>query len=549
MKKKISLLILLAITFLGFVIRAYKLDIYPVHLGHDEVSMLYDGISIAETGKDIYGNKYPFIFISVEDYKAPFYTYATAFSYLIFGWQEKTVRIPGVIFGVLVIPAVYFFILQLFNNRKIALFSAFFTSVAPFEIFYSRKSFENQPGIAFLLLGSGLLLYSFKNKHNKIRFISGVAISALGMYTYFSHAILIPMLLLSLIVIFRKHTSKYWLTAIFTFLLASLPLYYLIYKHPEATFRSKSVSIFQDRKIYNTLESWNIENNKIRNLAKYSLTFTASIQRFFEHLSPDYLFLNGLDLTNREYLDVGILYPYQSILLVIGIYFLFKQKEYNQQKLLIAVWLVISLLPSALTFEDRSSHRSILANSLLNIICAVGFYYLLILVNKFSKSKFIRLSFYFGSLGIFIYFLTYFLLIYTIDYPYEKSLYLQYPFKQASEYIWSNYDKYDQIIFDPKFGEDAPFIGVGAQYYIAFYGKYPPEKLQRLYKQGDTNRRESVLEKIRIRAVYWQEDKNLKNSLIIASPWSLEMGNIKQEQIIGNIKFYNNKIAFFIIEP
>ena len=62
-------LILLIIVALGSFLRFYKLSYFPIHLNHDEVTQLYDAISIARTGKDIYGNKLPFIFPSVNDFK------------------------------------------------------------------------------------------------------------------------------------------------------------------------------------------------------------------------------------------------------------------------------------------------------------------------------------------------------------------------------------------------------------------------------------------------------------------------------------------------
>ena len=56
---KLLVLIFLLAAFLRF----FRLSDYPVHLGHDEVSQLYDAISISETGKDIYRNNLP-LFLS-----------------------------------------------------------------------------------------------------------------------------------------------------------------------------------------------------------------------------------------------------------------------------------------------------------------------------------------------------------------------------------------------------------------------------------------------------------------------------------------------------
>jgi len=131
---------LLIIVFLGLFLRTYKIDQYPVQLNHDEITQLYDAISIVQTGNDIYGNHLPFIFKSINDYKPPYYTYATSLVYLLFGDHDFIIRLPGMVFGILAIPIVYFFTKVLFQNKLIALFAAFFTAIAPFEVFYSRKS-------------------------------------------------------------------------------------------------------------------------------------------------------------------------------------------------------------------------------------------------------------------------------------------------------------------------------------------------------------------------------------------------------------------------
>ena len=129
LKSKLKLLfqnkILIVIFIVAVFLRFYKLAEYPIHLGHDEVSQLYDAISVAETGKDIYGNQLPFIFKSVSDFKPPFYTYATVIAYKIFGWQDVTIRVTGALFGTLMVLGVYFFVHEFIKKKEIALTGAF----------------------------------------------------------------------------------------------------------------------------------------------------------------------------------------------------------------------------------------------------------------------------------------------------------------------------------------------------------------------------------------------------------------------------------------
>jgi len=139
-----------------------------------------------------------------------------------------------------------------------------------------------------------------------------------------------------------------------------------------------------------------------------------------------------------------------------------------------------------------------------------------------------------------------FLHIYFVNFPYEKSQYIQYPFKQVAQFAWSQYNVFDTIVFDPLFGEVAPFIGTGAHYYLGYFGNYPPSKFQEQYRIGKKER-EDIFDKFSIRKIDWREDQNLKNTLIIGSPWSLPIDTIDKSKIIKTFYFYNNVVAFYAI--
>lgn len=60
MNKKLLIVILL----LAIVLRFYKLASFPVSLYWDEAAIGYDAFSIAKTGHDQYGKKFPLLFQS-----------------------------------------------------------------------------------------------------------------------------------------------------------------------------------------------------------------------------------------------------------------------------------------------------------------------------------------------------------------------------------------------------------------------------------------------------------------------------------------------------
>ena len=140
---QVSLIILI---LAGLFLRVFWIDKYPVQLNHDEISQLYDAISIAQTGKDIYGNFMPTMFISINDFKSPFCTYATSLVYLLFGDHEWIIKIPGILFSNLKgFPKFAFLVFlitilfPIFTSNSL-LFSSALTNI-PFPIFASKMDF------------------------------------------------------------------------------------------------------------------------------------------------------------------------------------------------------------------------------------------------------------------------------------------------------------------------------------------------------------------------------------------------------------------------
>ena len=529
MKKNIFILLL--IIALGGFLRLYRLADFPVQLNHDEISQLYDAISIAQTGKDIYGNFLPTIFPSVNDFKSPFYTYATTLTYFILGNHEWIIRIPGALFGILIIAASYLFILRLLRSSRLALLSSFVISVSPSEIFFSRKSFENIAGIFFMLIAFYFLL-TYLKKEKKIRFLYlALTFTAAGMYTYFSHVVIIPLLLLIFILIFRKGflPIKKYIFAISFWVLLIIPLLLIIMLNPGSRYRSKTVFITQDPNLGQEISYGN----------KYKAIVDFTFNRYLDQFNPKYLFGQGLDLTNQGPVNMGLLYFLQLPFLILGIIYLIRLPDFVKEKKFIFFWVIVGMLPSGLTFEPHSPHRSVMIFTMLDMISAMGLYFF---IKKFHEYRIISIL----LIAFLINFL-FFLNMYFVNFPFEKSESIHYPFKQVAQFAWSQYSNFDQIIFDPVYGESAPVIGTGAHYYLAYYGNYPPASFQQEYKSGQKER-EVIFDKFSIRKIDWRDDQDLKNVLIIGSSWSVPIESIDKSRVLKTFFFYDGKPAFYAIK-
>ncbi len=539
----------LIILILGIFLRVWKISEFPLPLSHDEVSQAYDAISIIETGKDIYGNFLPTIFVSVGDFKSPFYTYATSLVYFLIGNHEWMIRVSGVIFGILIIPAVFWFTLKLTKEPKIALFASFFTAISPSEIFFSRKSFENGAGIFFLLVSlSCFLTYLEKQKQQRWLY-SAVFLSALGMYTYFSHAIIIPLMIATFILIFRKRFTqgfKKYFPPFLVWIVLIIPLIIIITTNSGSRYRSQTVFITQDIVLGRQLNYAESDDTLLSQILHFKIIGDFSFNRYFQQFDPVYLFGNGLDLTNQGLVNMGPLLLLQLPLLIIALFYLIQRVDFTNSGKLLAYLIALGVLPCGLTFEPYSPHRMIIVFTILNIITGIGAYLLWQRIKSLRTT--IKVISIFALTTVLTINVIFFLHIYFVNYPHEKSQYIQYPFKQVAQFAWSQYENFDLIVFDPLFGETVPFVGTAAHYYLAYFGNYPPLKFQEQYKIGNKER-ETIFDKFSIRKVYWPNDKNLKNTLIIVSPWSVPETDIEDKsKIIKRFNFYDGKLAFYAIK-
>lgn len=532
--------ILIVLIIVGVFLRVFWIDRFPIQLNHDEVSQLYDAISIAQTGRDIYGNYMPTMFVSINDFKSPFYTYATSLAYLLFGDYEWIIKVPGILFSILTIPAIYWFVKISFKNQNLAILASALTVITPFEIFYGRKSFESTIGICLLIIGFTSLFNYLSNKNVRWFYLGNITL-AVAMYTYFSHAILIPLLLFIFIWLNKKvlwSEKKRVLPAILLWVVLIIPIISVVILNPDSRYRSETVFITQDPML----------GEKIHGLSKVERIFiitSYSLTRYLEQFNLEYIFLRGLDLTNQGPLGSGPLMAIQLPFILVGIFHILKNRDIRHQRNFILAWIVIGAIPSGLTFEKFSPHRSIMVFTMLNILCAIGIWQFISW--RRLKNLNIRLMWIVVMTILFTFNFFYFLHIYIIDFPNEKSQEIQYPFKQIAEFTLQYYDSVDQIIFDPKFGEIAPRIGTASHYYLAYYMKYPPKKFQKEYRLGNKSR-ETLFGKYSIRAVNWGEDRYLNNSLIIASPWSLNITSVEKSKLIKTFYFYNGTVAFYALK-
>lgn len=542
-----KIFILGLITLIGGFLRFYQLDKYPVQLNHDEISQLYDTASIVTTGKDIYGNFLPLAFPSTGEFKVGHYIYITVLPYLLFGMKEVTIRIPAAFFGTLIIPAVFLFVNQLTKNWKLALISSLMIAITPSEIFYSRKSFENIIGVFFLFFGLSLLLRALEGNKSKFYLFCTALFLALPMYIYTSHTIIVPFAIAAFALLFwRKilHLKKSFLFMLTVWIILILPLIFITLTNPSIRFRASTVSIFQDADLTNQLQNIGQNNLVFSGIYQVKTILEFSFTKYLKQFDPAYIFANGLDLTNQGMLGMGPLMLWQLPFVLLGIIYILRSHFFLNNGKFLLVLSFLAMLPSGFTYEEFSPHRSAWAFSIMSTISSFGIYWLFQVIQKI-RNLWIRMGI-FGIWGMLLLInFIFFIHIYTINTPYEKSQNMHYPYKDVALFAWSKYDEFDRIIVDPVYGQSAPVKAVAVHYYLAYYGSYLPSKFQQDLKIDKLG---LSFDKFSVRAIDWSKDQLLKNTLIIASTWSIPIDNLDKNQIIKRFDFYDGQPAFYAIK-
>ncbi|PIU03834.1 hypothetical protein COT44_00955 [Candidatus Shapirobacteria bacterium CG08_land_8_20_14_0_20_39_18] len=130
-----------------------------------------------------------------------------------------------------------------------------------------------------------------------------------------------------------------------------------------------------------------------------------------------------------------------------------------------------------------------------------------------------------------------------IHYTVQFSENWDYGYKEAALYAIQHQKEYDEIIIDSAFGTLGPYIIGTPHLYVLFYGKLDPRQTQ-----IERNIKDGKFSNFSFRTIYWPNDKLLKNTLFIGSPWRLPMEDLDKQQIIKTIYFKNGKPGFLIVK-
>jgi 4-amino-4-deoxy-L-arabinose transferase-like glycosyltransferase len=464
--------VLLLIITLAAILRFYQLGTNPPSLTWDEVAWGYNAYSIGLTGSDEFGRIIPHDYLeSFGDFKPPMYAYLDVIPVKVFGLNEFATRFPSAFFGTLTVFFSYFLVKRLFPNskksEKYALLTAFFLAISPWHILLSRAAFEANIATFFIIVTIWSFLAAVQDK--KWYLLLSAASFALSMYTFNTSRIVSPLLVLMLVIGFRKNLfqiKKEALVALVLGVLIFLPTLGFLFS-PQASLRFKEVNIFSSLEI---IEDSNQEVKNDNNAwwskvlhnrrALYSVEY---LKHYFDNLSPLFLFTRGDGNPKFSIQTVGQMYLWDVPFIIAGILFLLRKKEGHWW--LVPLWLLIGIIPAATARETPHALRIESTLPTFQLLVAYGF---INLIDKVRKYKNLIASLLFALLFLnFVYFVH----DYFVHYPRDYSGEWQYGYKDSIKYVSENMDEYKKVFITTELGR--PYI------YYLFYNNIKPDEFRK----------------------------------------------------------------------
>lgn len=471
--KKKSLLLVLVLLLAAF-LRFYQLGINPPALTWDETAWGYNAYSLGLTGRDEFGRFLPLDYLeSFGDFKPPIYAYLAVLPIKIFGLNEFAVRFPSALFGTLTVFLTYFLAKEILKDSNFAekggLLASFFLAISPWHVMLSRAAFEANVATFFLIGGVTSFLLGVKRKG---WFLALAAISfALGLETFNTARIVAPLLVLGLVIVFRKRLwqKKKWVVvaalAGVIVLLPAIPFFLT----PQAQLRFKEVNIFSDPGVVIKAnqemanDNWSWWSRIIHNRRwGYTQEF---LRHYFDHFNPAFLFFKGDGNPKFSTQDVGQLYLWELPFLVLGSLLLFKKKQGHWW--LIPYWLLIGIIPAATARETPHALRIETTLPTWQILTAMGFLGFWGWFQKLEFKKVFKFLIIIVTFSLLFLNFVYFQHGYWRHYPIEYAGEWQYGYKPAIEFIKTVESEYDKVWVTDALGR--PYI------YFLFYLQDNPQ--------------------------------------------------------------------------
>lgn len=487
------LVILMGIILLALALRLAWLSEYPAGFNADEVNQGYTAFSILKTGKDEWGKFLPVAPRSYGDFRAPLYTYLTIPSVAIFGLNEFAVRLPAVLAGTLSVLGVYLLVVELFGGKKtispfgrkfagkdLGLVAAVLLAISPWHVQLSRGAFE--PNLPTFFLPWGWWAFE-KGLKEKWWMVMAAVFFGIGLFSYYSARVIIPVFLLLLLIIRRQLFRGLGARGLFRRYGAALAVFIVFLGAAVGTMFSGGSTRGADVAIFSPTGGWESvfgtryegallgEPTVVAKLFWNKLTYVASLftANYLSYFSPQFLFTQGAgEATYGMIPGMGVLYLPEALFILSGFYLFIRQrldKVYPYNMIVLAI--LMAPVPAALAKgPGLAANRAAIMMPYLQIFSALG---AVVLWEKLGTIV--------GRLSATI---IVFLIVgaslvsaierYVYHGPVTTAPQMSYGWQAAADYLKNHETAYGKVIVSRSFSEP--------QMFVAFFMKLSPSYVQ-----------------------------------------------------------------------
>ena len=341
-------------------------------LNADDVSFGYNAYSIAMTGKDEYGTPFPARFKAFGENKLPVLAYLAAPFTKILGTSDLAIRLPLHLVGILFPLVMFAFAQQLLKRRSIAVIAALLTGVSGWIQITTRHSHEVSLSAFWIVIALTLFVRFFEEKRTSLFLWFSVA-NGLSLFTYHLGKLIQPFLMAWFIVFtWFNHATKVKRWVMYGVIFAAPLLLFTYTELRTPTNRIGNLVFYNNAGFTLDIEQRRGEdNNRLLN-NKLTQGVQVVARNYFTYLSPSYLSFTGDDNPRFWYLGMSPITPTEYLLLLIGLYYLFKTKQKYR-------WFLVSLLlwspaSAALAWAGTSMTRNFLSIVPILTITSYGVY-------------------------------------------------------------------------------------------------------------------------------------------------------------------------------
>jgi 4-amino-4-deoxy-L-arabinose transferase-like glycosyltransferase len=359
---------------LGFVVvlliasllRFYQLAQVPHGMTWDEAAIGYNGHAVLTTRRDEWLKRLPISFRSFGDYKAPLAIYINGLFTLLFGMNLWAVRLPfalasivGIAGWMILVKSLWEDVLHSDRGKEWALTAGAMMALSPWHFHFSRIGFESGMALNFLIWGMVGVIWLLFKPIQKVSsnilllvFTSGMFVSSI--YSYHSSKIMIPLLIVTILVLYFKRA---WLKKIYLGLLGLLSAILLVPFIYDSVWASGGERLTQA-----TIFGLHLPFYEL--LSRFG-------QNFLIHLSPTFLVQGATTTLRQGDGQWGVLYITTFILVICGLVLGLRQlifqslqkNSFERIKFfgLALAWVVVGVIPAAIGRDVPHSNRALLA--------------------------------------------------------------------------------------------------------------------------------------------------------------------------------------------